>query len=86
MGPISQLLEMIPGAGGKQFKNLEVDEKELVHIEAIIQSMTREERQNPSIINANRRKRIAQGSGTTIQQVNRLLKQLHKLKNDETIY
>ncbi|NLM04392.1 MAG: signal recognition particle protein [Clostridiales bacterium] len=80
MGPISQLLEMIPGAGGKQFKNLEVDEKELVHIEAIIQSMTREERQNPSIINANRRKRIAQGSGTTIQQVNRLLKQFAQTK------
>lgn len=80
MGPISQLLEMIPGAGGKQLKNLEVDEKELVHIQAIIQSMTREERINPSIINGSRRKRIAKGSGTTVQQVNRLIKQFEQTK------
>ncbi|MDR5658288.1 signal recognition particle protein [Serpentinicella sp. ANB-PHB4] len=80
MGPISQILDMIPGAGGKQLKNLQVDEKELIHIEAIIQSMTKEERQNPSIINGSRRKRIAIGSGTSVQKVNRLIKQFEQTK------
>ncbi len=80
MGSISQLLNMIPGAGGRQLKNLEVDDKELIYIEAIIQSMTREERLKPSIINASRRKRIARGSGTSVPQVNRLLKQFDQTK------
>ncbi|MCC5912005.1 MAG: signal recognition particle protein [Clostridiaceae bacterium] len=80
MGPLSQILEMIPGGGGKQLKNLEVDEKELVHIQAIIQSMTKEERLNPSIINGSRRKRIAKGSGTSVQQVNRLIKQFDQTR------
>ncbi|KAB3535196.1 signal recognition particle protein [Alkaliphilus pronyensis] len=79
MGPISQLLEMIPGAG-KQLKGLEVDEKELVYIQAIIQSMTKKERQNPSILNGSRRKRIAAGSGTSVQQVNRLIKQFEQTR------
>lgn len=79
MGPISQLLEMIPGAG-KQLKGMEVDEKELLHIQAIIQSMTKEERVNPSLLNASRRKRIALGSGTTVQQVNRLIKQFEQTR------
>ncbi len=79
MGPISQLLEMIPGAG-KQLKGLEVDEKELLHIQAIIQSMTKEERINPSVLNASRRKRIANGSGTSVQQVNRLIKQFEQTR------
>ncbi|SCY84759.1 signal recognition particle protein [Alkaliphilus peptidifermentans] len=79
MGPISQLLEMIPGAG-KQLKGLEVNEKELVHIQAIIQSMTKQERQNPSLLNGSRRKRIAAGSGTSVQQVNRLLKQFEQTR------
>lgn len=80
MGPMSQLLEMIPGANSKQLKNLEIDEKELIHIEAIIQSMTKEERKNPSIINGSRRKRIAKGSGVTVHQVNNLLKQFTQTK------
>ncbi|RKD34408.1 signal recognition particle protein [Thermohalobacter berrensis] len=80
MGPLDQILEMIPGIGSKQLKKLKVDEKELVKIEAIIQSMTKEERQNPSIINGSRRKRIARGSGTNIQDVNRLLKQFKETK------
>ncbi|AKL95503.1 signal recognition particle protein Ffh [Clostridium aceticum] len=80
MGPLSQILEMIPGVGGKQLKNLEVDEKELLHIQAIIQSMTKEERINPSMINGSRRKRIALGSGTTVQQVNRLMKQFEQTR------
>lgn len=80
MGPMSQILEMIPGVNSKQLKNLNVDEKELVHIEAIIQSMTKEERLNPSIIDGSRRKRIAKGSGTSIQEINKLLKQFNETK------
>ncbi|WP_026475976.1 signal recognition particle protein [Alkaliphilus transvaalensis] len=79
MGSISQLLEMIPGAG-KQLKGMDVDEKEMARVQAIIQSMTREERQNPSILNASRRKRIANGSGTSVQHVNRLLKQFEQTR------
>lgn len=76
MGPLQDLLGMIPGMG-KQLKGMEaeIDEKELAHIEAIIKSMTREERHNPTIINGSRKKRIAKGSGTKVQEVNRLLKQ-----------
>ncbi|SDY92093.1 signal recognition particle protein [Tindallia californiensis] len=80
MGSMKEILEMIPGVGGKQLKNLDVDEKELVYIEAIIQSMTKGERSNPSIINGSRRKRIAFGSGTSIQQVNKLLKQFEQTR------
>ncbi|MGW8186446.1 MAG: signal recognition particle protein [Desulfobacterales bacterium] len=75
MGSLSDLLKMIPGVGGsKQFKNLKVDDRELVRIEAIINSMTPEERRRHGLINGSRRKRIAGGSGTSIQDVNRLLK------------
>lgn len=80
MGPLSSILEMMPGMNNKQLKNLSVDEKELVHIEAIIQSMTAEERKNPSIIKGSRRKRIAKGSGTSVQAVNKLLKQFQQTK------
>ena len=75
MGSLSDLLQMIPGMGKiKQMKHLEVDDKELVKIEAMINSMTRKERQNHAIINGSRRKRIAKGSGTRVQDVNSLLK------------
>ena len=75
MGSLSDLLQMIPGMGKmKQMKHLEVDDGELVRIEAIINSMTRKERQNHAIINGSRRKRIAKGSGTRVQDVNSLLK------------
>jgi signal recognition particle subunit SRP54 len=75
MGSLSDLLQMIPGMGKlKQMKHLEVDDQELVKIEAIINSMTRKERQNHAIINGSRRKRIAKGSGTRVQDVNSLLK------------
>jgi signal recognition particle subunit SRP54 len=75
MGPLGDLLGMIPGLGRhKQLKNLQVDEKELDHVVAIINSMTREERRRYMIINGSRRKRIAEGSGTSVQAVNRLLK------------
>ena len=75
MGSLSDLLDMIPGMGKmKQMKHLDVDETEFVRIEAIINSMTRQERQNHAIINGSRLRRIAQGSGTKVQDVNRLLK------------
>jgi signal recognition particle subunit SRP54 len=75
MGSLSDLMGMIPGMGKlKQMKNFEVDDRELVRIEAIINSMTPQERRQHAIINGNRRKRIARGSGTTVQDVNQLLK------------
>ena len=75
MGSLSDLIGMIPGMKkNKQFKNLDVDEGELVRIEAIINSMTPHERSHHNVINGSRRKRIAQGSGTSVQDVNRLLK------------
>lgn len=81
MGPLDQVLGMIPGmAGAGQLKNLQVDEKQLDHIEAIINSMTTEEKQKPEIINGSRRRRISRGSGTRIQEVNRLLKQFKQTK------
>ena len=75
MGSLSDMLKLIPGMGKiKQMKNLEVDDRELVRIEAIINSMTAAERRNHGIINGSRRRRIAGGSGTRVQDVNRLLK------------
>ncbi len=75
MGSIGDMLKMIPGVStNKHFKNLEVDEREILRVEAIINSMTPEERKKHSIINGNRRKRIAMGSGTRVQDVNKLLK------------
>ncbi|NOX37831.1 MAG: signal recognition particle protein [Calditrichaeota bacterium] len=79
MGPLEQLLGMIPGVG-KQLRNVQVDEKALVRIEAIINSMTPEERRNPRIINGSRRRRIAMGSGTRVQDVNQLLKQFDEMR------
>jgi signal recognition particle subunit SRP54 len=80
MGPLNQVLGMLPGMNAKNMQNLEVDEKKMVHVEAIIKSMTRAERNEPHIINGSRRKRIAGGSGTTIQEVNRLLKEFEEMK------
>jgi signal recognition particle subunit SRP54 len=75
MGSLSDILKMIPGMGKiKHFKDLEVDDRELTRIEAIINSMTPQERRQHGIINGSRRRRIAQGSGTRIQDVNSLLK------------
>ena len=74
LGSMEQILNMIPGMGNK-LKNVEIDEKELKRVEAVIQSMTKKERRDPSIINGSRRKRIALGSGAKVQDVNRLLKQ-----------
>lgn len=80
MGPLSQLLNMIPGLGGKIPQDVEMDEKGLVVIEAIILSMTPEERRRPHIINGSRRLRIAKGSGTSVQEINRLLKQYDMMR------
>ena len=75
MGSLNDLIKMIPGVSkSKQFKNLQVDDRELVRVEAIINSMTRTERRNHGIINGSRRKRIANGSGNSVQEVNNLLK------------
>ncbi len=82
MGSIESIVNMIPGIGGlKGLKGIRFDERELVKIEAMINSMTLKERRNHTIINGSRRSRIAKGSGTTVQDVNRLLKQyMHMLK------
>ncbi|MDE5726826.1 MAG: signal recognition particle protein, partial [Duncaniella sp.] len=74
MGNLKELASMIPGVG-KALKDVEIDDNAFKGIEAIISSMTAEERENPEIINGSRRKRIARGSGTDLQEVNRLIKQ-----------
>ena len=81
MGPIGQLLEMIPGMRGlaKEAQGA-ADRGELRHVEAIIQSMTRQERADPTILNASRRRRIARGSGTSLPDVNRLVKQFGEMQ------
>lgn len=79
MGSLKSLLGMIPGLGN-QLKDADIDDKQLVKVEAIIQSMTREERSSPKILNGSRRKRIARGSGNSIQDVNRLLKQFQEMQ------
>lgn len=79
MGSLSSLLGMIPGLGAK-IKNAPIDDNALVKVEAIINSMTKEERSTPKVLNGNRRKRIARGSGTSIQDVNRLIKQFSEMQ------
>ena len=81
MGPIGGILELMPGMGGmaKQAQQA-VDSGELKRVEAIIQSMTREERTDPHVLNASRRRRIARGSGTQLQDVNRLIKQFGEMQ------
>ncbi|MBY0160095.1 signal recognition particle protein [Cytobacillus firmus] len=81
LGPLDQLMDMIPGMGKmKQAKDLKVDEKQMGRIEAIVHSMTTAEKQQPDIINHNRRKRIAAGSGTSLAEVNRLIKQFDEMR------
>jgi len=78
MGPLENILNMIPGLN--KLKNLEVDEKELIKVEAIINSMTKKERRNHNILDGSRRRRIATGSGTTVADVNRVIKQYMEIK------
>ena len=80
MGNLDQLLAMIPGANAGALKNAQVDENQMKRTEAIILSMTMKERIKPEIINGSRRKRIATGSGTSVEDVNKLLKQLDQMK------
>lgn len=80
MGSLSSILGMMPGVDKKALKNVNIDERELDRIQAIVLSMTPEERSKPQIINGKRRKRIAEGSGTSVQQVNRLIKQFSEMK------
>jgi signal recognition particle subunit SRP54 len=80
MGPLSSLLGMIPGVSGAQLKDTQVDERELDRIQAIILSMTPEERRRPELIKGSRRLRIARGSGTNVQHVNRLVKQFEQMR------
>ncbi|KAF0822941.1 signal recognition particle protein [Cytobacillus firmus] len=81
MGPLDELLKMMPGANKiKGLNNMQIDEKQITHVEAIIKSMTKEEKTHPEIINSSRRKRIAKGSGRTVPEVNRLLKQFEDMK------
>jgi signal recognition particle subunit SRP54 len=79
MGPLSGLLKMIPGVGS-QLGNVKVDDRELDRLQAIITSMTPEERANPQVLNGSRRRRIARGSGTSVQAVNQLVKQFAQMK------
>jgi signal recognition particle subunit SRP54 len=81
MGPLESLIGMIPGMGNmKALAEHKPDEKQLVRIDAIISSMTPEERRRQDIINGSRRKRIARGSGTSVEEVNRLLKQFVQMR------
>jgi signal recognition particle subunit SRP54 len=79
MGPLKNLLSLMPGVG-KELKDVDVDERELDRVEAVILSMTKEERVNPDIVNASRRQRIATGSGRPLQEVNNLLKQFGEMQ------
>ena len=90
MGSFSSLLKMIPGMN--QLKDVKVDDKEFVRIEAMISSMTKEERKNPKLLNGNRRLRIARGSGTTVQDINKFMKSfemtqkmMRKMQNEKNL-
>jgi signal recognition particle subunit SRP54 len=81
MGPLDQILEMLPGANKmKGLKDVKVDDKQMGRVEAIVKSMTKQEKQKPELLNANRRKRIALGSGNSIQEVNRFIKQFDDMR------
>lgn len=80
MGPLQDLVKMIPGLGPKALGNAAIDEGDLSRVEAIVLAMTPEERRRPEIINGSRRKRIARGSGTKVQEVNRLLKDFQQMR------
>lgn len=81
MGPLDELLAMLPGANKmKGLKNVQLDDKQLIHVEAIIKSMTKQERQDPNLMNPSRKRRIAKGSGRPIAEVNRLIKQFNEMR------
>ena len=80
LGPLENLIKLIPGARKAGLNNIKIDPKRMAHIEAIINSMTPEERHNPDILKASRKQRIAKGSGTTVTDVNQLLTQFEQMK------
>ena len=80
LGPLENLIKLIPGASKMGLNKVKIDPKQMSHIEAIILSMTKEERTNPSIIKASRKTRIAKGSGTSVMEVNKLLEQFENYK------
>ena len=80
LGPLENIIKMLPGAKKMGLSNVQIDPKDMAHIEAIIQSMTKSERRNPSILKASRKQRIAKGSGRSVEEVNRLLKQFEDMK------
>ena len=80
LGPLENLIKLIPGAKKMGLNNVNIDPKQMKHIEAIILSMTKEERQNPNILKASRKQRIAKGSGRTVTEVNALLNQIEQMK------
>ena len=81
LGPLENILKMLPGARKMGLNNINIDPKQLAHVEAIISSMTPKERHNPEILKASRKQRIAKGSGVSVEEVNRLLKQFESMKN-----
>ena len=81
LGPLENILKMLPGARKMGLNNVNIEPKQLAHVEAIISSMTPEERHNPEILKASRKKRIAMGSGVSVEEVNRLLKQFESMKD-----
>lgn len=80
LGPLENILKMLPGARKMGLNNINIDPKQIAHVEAIISSMTPKERHNPDILKASRKQRIAKGSGVTVEEVNRLLKQFESMK------
>ena len=80
MGGIAKMMDMMPGMNSKAIRDANIDEKEFIHMEAIIQSMTNEERKTPGLLNGNRRKRIAMGSGMPVSKVNNLIKKYEEAK------
>lgn len=80
LGPLENLVKLLPGAKKMGLNNVKIDPKKMAHTEAIVLSMTKEERQNPSILKASRKQRIAKGSGTTVTEVNQLLNQFEEMK------
>ena len=81
LGPLENILKMLPGARKMGLNNVSIDPKDLAHVEAILQSMTAEERRKPEILKASRKQRIAKGSGRSVEEVNRLLKQFEMMKD-----
>ncbi len=80
MGPLENILSMMPGVDKKALQNVKIDDKQLAHIEALILSMTEQERSNPELINPSRKRRIAAGAGRSVEEVNRMLKGLEQMK------